>query len=70
MGPTVLGLAIIPALPILFDEPVEHVIDTAFDWAEGQYFKGTKPSSSDVKRLGKDIIDDVKGVQPGNDSKS
>ena len=48
MGPTVMGLAMIPALPILFDEPVEHVIDTAFDWAEGQYFKGAQPSSSDV----------------------
>jgi fission process protein 1 len=26
------GLAIIPILPYLFDHPVEHATDTAFDW--------------------------------------
>lgn len=29
--PVVTGLAIVPALPYLFDEPVEHALDTAFD---------------------------------------
>ncbi|KAJ7591353.1 mitochondrial 18 KDa protein-domain-containing protein [Mycena floridula] len=31
-GPTVTGLAIVPVLPYLFDHPVEHVTDQAFDW--------------------------------------
>ncbi|KAG5637631.1 hypothetical protein H0H81_003912 [Sphagnurus paluster] len=31
-GPTVTGLAIVPVLPYLFDHPVEHVTDRAFDW--------------------------------------
>lgn len=30
-GPIGLGLAIVPALPYLFDEPVEHVMDYMFD---------------------------------------
>lgn len=30
-GPVGLGLAIVPALPYLFDEPVEHVMDAIFD---------------------------------------
>ena len=30
-GPTIAGLALIPALPYMIDEPCEHVIDTAFD---------------------------------------
>lgn len=33
-GPTFLGLATVPALPYLFDHPVEHVIDAVFDKAE------------------------------------
>jgi len=31
-GPTFTGLAIVPILPYLFDHPVEHVTDLAFDW--------------------------------------
>ncbi|KAK7470941.1 hypothetical protein VKT23_002356 [Stygiomarasmius scandens] len=31
-GPTMTGLAIVPILPYLFDHPVEHVTDRAFDW--------------------------------------
>jgi len=30
-GPTVAGLALIPALPYMIDEPCEHIIDSAFD---------------------------------------
>ena len=30
-GPTIAGLALIPALPYAIDEPAEHVIDSAFD---------------------------------------
>jgi len=35
-GPTVTGLAIVPVLPYLFDKPVEHVTDAAFEWIEKQ----------------------------------
>ncbi|KAI0663128.1 mitochondrial 18 KDa protein-domain-containing protein [Cubamyces menziesii] len=35
-GPTVTGLAIIPVLPYLYDKPVEHVTDIAFEWIEKQ----------------------------------
>ena len=31
-GPTITGLAIVPILPYIFDHPVEHVTDRAFDW--------------------------------------
>jgi mitochondrial fission process protein 1 len=31
-GPTVTGLAIVPALPYLFDHPVEQVTEHAFEW--------------------------------------
>lgn len=33
-GPTVTGLAIVPVLPYLFDKPVEHATDFAFEWIE------------------------------------
>jgi hypothetical protein len=29
-GPTVAGLAVVPALPYLFDEPVEHAVEHVF----------------------------------------
>lgn len=28
------GLAIVPALPVMFDHPVETATDTVFDWVE------------------------------------
>lgn len=31
-GPTMTGLAIVPILPYLFDHPVEHATNHAFDW--------------------------------------
>ncbi|GAC75419.1 hypothetical protein PANT_15d00062 [Moesziomyces antarcticus T-34] len=39
-GPTVAGLMFVPALPFLFDEPVEHVIDFAFDWIQERLLGG------------------------------
>lgn len=35
-GPTVTGLALVPALPYLFDHPVEKATDAAFEWIEGK----------------------------------
>ena len=29
--PTISGLAVIPALPFMFDHPVEHFVDTVYD---------------------------------------
>lgn len=31
-GPTFTGLALVPILPYLFDEPVEYATDRAFGW--------------------------------------
>ena len=33
-GPTATGLSIVPVLPYLFDKPVEHATDFAFEWVE------------------------------------
>ena len=33
-GPTVTGLSIVPVLPYLYDKPVEHATDFAFEWVE------------------------------------
>jgi hypothetical protein len=46
-GPTVAGLALIPALPYAVDEPAEHVIDTAFDtlWPDENSKAHSKHSS-------------------------
>lgn len=38
-GPTAVGISIVPALPYLFDEPVEHVVDYAFDKIEEAWFR-------------------------------
>ncbi|PWN37564.1 uncharacterized protein FA14DRAFT_117419 [Meira miltonrushii] len=35
-GPTIAGLAAVPALPFMFDHPVEHAVDYAFDFVEQQ----------------------------------
>ncbi|KAN0063801.1 hypothetical protein ACQY0O_003852 [Thecaphora frezii] len=44
-GPTVAGLLFVPTLPFLFDEPVEHAVDLAFDWAQEAWL-GRKDSAS------------------------
>jgi len=38
-GPTFVGLSIVPALPFIFDEPVEHVTDKVFDWIKRRIAK-------------------------------
>ena len=38
-GPVAVGLGIVPLLPYVFDEPVEHVVDWAFDKGEKFYMK-------------------------------
>ncbi|KAF9933212.1 hypothetical protein FBU30_006153 [Linnemannia zychae] len=34
-GPTALGLMVVPALPIMFDHPIEHMVDRIFAKLEG-----------------------------------
>ncbi|CDK24558.1 unnamed protein product [Kuraishia capsulata CBS 1993] len=41
-GPVGLGLAVVPLLPYLFDEPVEHVMDYVFDQGVEFYRKQKK----------------------------
>jgi fission process protein 1 len=45
-GPTVTGLAIVPALPYIFDYPVEVATDRAFEWAEHELAKFGKGGES------------------------
>jgi mitochondrial fission process protein 1 len=47
-GPTVTGLAIVPALPYIFDHPVEVATDHAFEWIEQRLAKTDKDSGSNV----------------------
>lgn len=39
-GPIALGLAVVPVLPYIFDEPVEKAVDWIFDKGE-EWYKGT-----------------------------
>ncbi|CCG82846.1 Putative uncharacterized protein [Taphrina deformans PYCC 5710] len=49
-GPTVTGLAVVPALPFLFDHPVEYAVDTVFERAEA--FVLGKHESDSVRDAG------------------
>lgn len=40
-GPVAIGLGIVPLLPYLFDEPVEHAVDWAFEKGE-EFYKNKK----------------------------
>ncbi|PRP76513.1 hypothetical protein PROFUN_15064, partial [Planoprotostelium fungivorum] len=41
-GPTVLGLAVVPALPFLFDHPTEMVVDKVWEYGEEKFFDKKK----------------------------
>lgn len=41
-GPVGIGLGIVPLLPYVFDEPVEHVIDWVFEKGEDYYLSSKK----------------------------
>ena len=43
-APTVTGLSIVPVLPYLFDKPVEHATDVAFEWIEKQLVRSSEAS--------------------------
>lgn len=44
------GLCVVPALPFIFDHPVEHAVDTVFEAAEA--FAFGKRESDDVRDAG------------------
>jgi len=44
-GPTLTGLAVVPLLPFLFDKPVEHVTDVAFDWMKRKWYENRESES-------------------------
>lgn len=48
-GPTVTGLAIVPALPYIFDHPVEVATDRAFEWVEHELAKFGKGGASSTE---------------------
>ncbi|RXW21184.1 hypothetical protein EST38_g4674 [Candolleomyces aberdarensis] len=48
-GPTVTGLAIVPILPYLFDHPVEHVTDRAFDWIRQKLIERNQSNTTTAK---------------------
>jgi len=49
LGPTAVGLGIIPFLPTLFDEPVEHIVNKTFDQIEMNLLGKSVPERSDVQ---------------------
>ncbi|KAL4075755.1 mitochondrial 18 KDa protein-domain-containing protein [Scleroderma citrinum] len=51
-GPTLAGLAVVPALPYIFDEPVEHVVDRAWEWIESRTFDNKTYKEGEVGQGG------------------
>ncbi|KAI0347472.1 hypothetical protein BDW22DRAFT_1351917 [Trametopsis cervina] len=54
-GPTATGLAIVPILPYLFDKPVEHVTDTAFEWIEHRLMTHPAPGADAAEAKRKEL---------------
>lgn len=48
-GPTVTGLSIVPILPYLYDKPVEHVTDFAFEWLEKKLIEQQEKGKTGTK---------------------
>lgn len=55
-GPTVAGLMFVPALPFLFDESVEHVVDFAFDWIQERIVGGSQAAQKVVEAAKEKIL--------------
>ncbi|KAJ3540574.1 hypothetical protein NMY22_g4241 [Coprinellus aureogranulatus] len=45
-GPTATGLAVVPALPYLFDHPVEQATERAFDWIREKLIERNQASTT------------------------
>ncbi|KAF9113237.1 hypothetical protein BGX27_001984 [Mortierella sp. AM989] len=50
-GPTAIGLCIVPALPIMFDHPVETAVDRVFEMLEGGGGKSLPMNPKDKERV-------------------
>lgn len=50
-GPTLLGLGIVPFLPYIFDEPIEHIVDKVFKPIEEKF-------AESVARVGHNKVGD------------
>ncbi|KDN36921.1 hypothetical protein K437DRAFT_265187 [Tilletiaria anomala UBC 951] len=61
-GPTVAGLAFVPALPYLFDKPVEHVVDAIFDKGEGILLGSTSAARSEAGKKAEQNVHDSEGL--------
>ncbi|SCZ93312.1 BZ3500_MvSof-1268-A1-R1_Chr6-2g08602 [Microbotryum saponariae] len=59
--PSALGLGFIPALPFIFDEPVEHVVEAGFDRLEARLYPD---ANSGVRRALKSIEEHEKHAKP------
>ncbi|SGY16031.1 BQ5605_C012g06738 [Microbotryum silenes-dioicae] len=59
--PSALGLGFIPALPFIFDEPVEHVVEAGFDRLEARLYPDAK---SGVRRALKSIEEHERHAKP------
>ncbi|KAG0329703.1 hypothetical protein BG000_011998 [Podila horticola] len=49
-GPTAIGLAVVPALPYMFDHPIETMVDRVFEMLEGSGGKTTPLSFEKAKK--------------------
>ncbi|KAF9204170.1 hypothetical protein BGZ49_005616 [Haplosporangium sp. Z 27] len=50
-GPTAIGLCVVPALPIMFDHPVETAVDKVFEMLEGGGGKTLPMNPKDKERV-------------------
>ncbi|KAK0190762.1 mitochondrial 18 KDa protein-domain-containing protein [Armillaria mellea] len=50
-GPTLSGLAVVPALPYLYDHPVEAATDRAFDWIKEKLAEAGTHTEKEDKEL-------------------
>ena len=48
-GPTATGLSTVPILPYLYDKPVEHATDWAFEWLEKKLIEQQEKGKTDGK---------------------
>jgi fission process protein 1 len=44
------GLAVVPILPYLFDRPVEHATDGAFDWARQKFIQRNEAAKKEGRK--------------------
>ncbi|KAF9395838.1 hypothetical protein CPC16_006532 [Podila verticillata] len=58
-GPTAIGLAVVPALPIMFDHPIETAVDKVFAMLEGGGGKTLPMNPADKEK----VLDSIAGKE-------